>query len=77
VVTVIDDFSRYILACEVQRDVTANWLVELVQHALDPTTMSEVPIKDRTLPLSDSGSGYVSRAFGNYLRVFGIKHIIA
>ena len=34
-------------------------------------------IKDRTSLLSDNGSGYVSQAFGDYLRLVGIKHILA
>ena len=32
---------------------------------------------DRTKLLSDNGSGYVSRAFGDYLRLVGIRHILA
>ncbi len=39
--------------------------------------MDKVPIKDRTMLLSDNGSGYVSQAFGDYLRLVGIKHIPA
>jgi len=32
---------------------------------------------DRTSLLSDNGSGHVSQAFGDYLRLVGIKHILA
>ena len=39
--------------------------------------MTEVPVADRTKLLSDNGSGYVSRAFGGYLRLVGIRHILA
>ena len=39
--------------------------------------MTEVPVADRTKLLSDNGSGYVSRAFGDYLRLVGIRHILA
>lgn len=76
-VTVIDDFSRYILGWELKRDMTASSLIDVVQQAVDATGMSEVPIKDRTSLLSDNGSGYVSQAFGDYLRLVGIKHILA
>lgn len=41
------------------------------------TGMSEVPIEDRTSLLSDNGSGYISQAFGDYMRLVGIKHILA
>ena len=39
--------------------------------------MTEVPVANRTRLLSDNGSGYVSRAFGDYLRMRGIRHILA
>jgi len=39
--------------------------------------MCQVPIEDRTSLLSDNGAGYVSRAFGDYLKLLGIKHILA
>ena len=76
-VTVMDDFSRYILSWELKRDMTADSLIDVVQQAVDITGMSEVSVKDRTSLLSDDGSGYVSRVFGHYLRLVGIKHILA
>jgi len=76
-VTVMDDFSRYILAWELQRDMTADSLIEVVQKAVDVTGMSKVPVKDRTALLSDNGAGYVSQAFGDYLRLVKLKHILA
>jgi len=76
-VSVMDDFSRYILAWELKTDMTANSLIEVVQKAVDTTGMSEVPFIDRTSLLSDNGAGYVSRAFGDYLRLMDIKHILA
>ena len=39
--------------------------------------MTEVPLEDRTRLLSDNGSGYVSRAFRDYLSLVGICHIRA
>ena len=41
------------------------------------TGMGEVLVKDHTSLLSDNGSGYVSRTFGDYLGLVGIKHILA
>jgi len=76
-VTVLDDFSRYILGWELKRDMTADSLIDVVQLAVDTTGMGEVPINDRTSLLSDNGSGYVSQAFGDYLGLVGIKHILA
>jgi transposase InsO family protein len=76
-VTVMDDYSRYILGWELQTDMTANSLIEVVQQAVEVTGMNRVPVKDRTALLTDNGSGYVSRAFGDYLKFMGIKHILA
>jgi len=76
-VTVMDDYSRYILAWDLKRDMTSNSLIDVVQQAIDAMGMWQVPVKDRTYLLSDNGSGYISRAFGDYLRLVGIRHILA
>ena len=41
-VTVMDDYSRFILAWKVQRDMTADSLIEVVQDAVDATGMDAV-----------------------------------
>jgi transposase InsO family protein len=76
-VTVMDDYSRSILAWKLQWDMTADSLIQVLQLAIDATGMTEVPVEDRTRLLSDNGSGYVSRAFRDYLSLVGIRHILA
>jgi len=76
-VTVMDDYTRFILAWKLQKDMSANSLIEVVQEAVDATGMTDVPVEDRTKLLSDNGAGYVSRSFRNYLRLVGIGHILA
>jgi putative transposase len=76
-VTVMDDYSRFILGWKLQKDMSANSLIEVVQQAVDATGMTDVPIEDRTKLLSDNGSGYISRAFRDYLHLVGIGHIRA
>jgi transposase InsO family protein len=76
-VTVMDDYSRFILGWKLQKDMSANSLIEVVQGAVDATGMTDVPVEDRTRLLSDNGAGYVSRAFRDYLRLVGIGHILA
>jgi putative transposase len=76
-VTVMDDYSRFILAWKLQKDMSANSLIEVVQEAVEATGMTDVPVEDRTKLLSDNGAGYVSKAFRNYLRLVGIGHILA
>jgi len=76
-VTVMDDYSRFILAWKLQRDMTADSLIEVVHEAIDATHMTGVPVEDRTKLLSDNGSGYLSRTFRDYLHLVGIRHIVA
>jgi transposase InsO family protein len=76
-VTVMDDFSRFILAWELKSDMAAGSLIDVVQQAVDMTGMTDVPVEDRTVLLTDNGSGYLSRQFGEYLRLVSIRHIIA
>jgi len=76
-VTVMDDYSRFILGWKLQKDMSANSLIEAVQNAVDATGMTDVPVEDRTKLLSDNGAGYVSRAFRDYLNLVGIGHILA
>ena len=76
-VTVMDDYSRSILAWKLQLDMTSDSLIQVVQLAIDATGMTEVPLADRTRLLSDNGPGYVSRAFRDYLGLVGIRHILA
>jgi RNA-directed DNA polymerase len=76
-VTVLDDYSRFILGWKLQKDMSANSLIEVVQEAVDATGMIDVPVENRTRLLSDNGAGYVSRAFRDYLNLVGIGHILA
>jgi len=76
-VTVMDDYARFILAWKLQRDMSANSLIEVIQEAVDVTGMTEVLVEDRTKLLSDNGAGYVCRAFRDYLHLVGIRHILA
>jgi len=76
-VTVMDDYSRFILSWELKSDMAAGSLIDVVQKAVDVTGMTGVPVEDRTVLLSDNGAGYLSRQFGEYLRLVGIKHVVA
>ena len=73
----MDDFSRFILAWELKSDMAAGSLIDVVQQAVDSTGITDVPVEDRTVLLSDNGPGYLSRQFSDYLRLVGIRHIMA
>lgn len=76
-VTVMDDFSCFILGWELKSNMAATSLIDVVQKAVDFTGMTDVPVEDRTVLLSDNGAGYLSRQFGEYLRLVGVRHIVA
>ena len=76
-VTVMDDYSRFILAWRLQVDMTSPSLIDVVQDAVDLTGMTDVQVEDRTRLLSDNGSGYISKAFHEYVQLVGIRHIFA
>jgi transposase InsO family protein len=73
----MDDYSRFILAWELKSDMAAGSLIDVVQKAVDFTGMTDVPVEDRTVLLSDNGAGYLSRQFEEYLRLVGVRHILA
>ena len=75
--TVMDDFSRFILAWDLKVDMAGGSLEDVMQQAVDLTGMTDVPLEDRTVLLSDNGAGYISQEFNEYLRLVGIKHITA
>lgn len=74
-ISVLDDYSRMILAWDLKVDMTAQSISEVVQQAVEWTGMEQVPVEDRTRLLSDNGSGYLARAFEDYLRMLAIRHI--
>lgn len=76
-VTVMDDYSRFILGWDLKVDMAAGSLTDVVQQAVDVTGMTDVPVEDRTVLLSDNGSGYISQQFNEYLRLVEIRHITA
>jgi putative transposase len=49
-VTVMDDYSRYILAWDIKRDMTSDSLIDVIQQAIDATGMFQVSVKDPYLP---------------------------
>ena len=75
--TVMDDFSRFILSWDLKTDMTGGSLEDVLQQAVDFTGMTDVPVEDRTVLLSDNGAGYLSQQFNHYLRLVGIRHITA
>jgi putative transposase len=76
-ITVMDDYSRFILAWDLKSNMAAESLIDVVQQAVDLTGMTDVPVENRTVLLSDNGPGYLSRQFNDYLGLVGISHVVA
>jgi RNA-directed DNA polymerase len=74
-ISVLDDYSRMILAWDLKVDMTSASISEVVERAVEFTGMKNVPVEDRTRLVSDNGSSYLSRAFEDYLRMLEIRHI--
>jgi len=74
-IEVLDDYARFVLASDLKPDMTADSISDVVEQAVAFAGMRRVPIEDRTKLLSDHGSGYLARAFEEYLRILAIRHI--
>ena len=73
--TILDDYSRYILAWRLSTNMAAGDVEEALQMALDRVKVSQVKVKHRPRLLSDNGPAFVSQALKDYLRRYRLHHI--
>lgn len=76
-ISVLDDYSRKILAWQLKGSMTADDFSDVVELAYEATGMNTVPDDHKPRLLSDRGSALISEAFGQYLEQKGIGHILA
>jgi RNA-directed DNA polymerase len=74
-ISVPDDYSRFLLAWDLKPDTTAQSISEVVQQAVEWTGMEKVPVEDCTRFLSDRGLGFLARALEEHLQMLEIRHI--
>jgi len=76
-VSVLDDYSRKILAWELLEDIQGPSLANVIQLAVEATGVIEVPVTRRPALLTDNGSGYISKDMARFLRAHVLRHIRA
>jgi len=73
--TVMDDYSRYILAWELCRGMGSVDVQRVLDQAIAAAGVDHVTVLHRPRLLTDNGSCFVAREFGEYLSDRGIKHV--
>ena len=73
--TVLDAFSRYILAWRLAPTMAATDVQATLQLALDATSVEHIKVKYRPRLLSDNGPAFIAEALGQYLKPYRIKQI--
>lgn len=72
--TVLDDFSRYILAWKLCTTMTATDVSDTLAIALRSSGLERVRVRHRPRLLSDNGPSYVSAQLGAWLAEHGMTH---
>jgi len=73
--TVLDDFSRYILAWQLSSTMASADVQDTLDIALAETGVTHVKVKHRPRLLSDNGPAFISDALAEYLKPYQIHHI--
>jgi putative transposase len=72
--TVLDDYSRYIIAWLLTKTMAADDVKKTLELALNKTGVSGVEVRHRPRLLSDNGPCYLAGELGDYLDQHGIEH---
>jgi putative transposase len=72
--TVLDDFSRYILAWKLCTTMTATDVSDTLTIALRSSGLEHVRVRHRPRLLSDNGPSYLSAQLGSWLAEHGMTH---
>ncbi len=72
--TVLDDFSRYIIAWKLSPTMGATDVTETLDEAIAITGVDQVKVKHRPRLLSDNGPAYLSGELREYLGDRGMGH---
>jgi putative transposase len=73
--TVLDDYSRYIIAWKLAPTMAASDVQETLEMALKKTSLQKARVRHRPRLLSDNGPAYLSKDLKRFLKRQRIKHI--
>jgi putative transposase len=73
--TVIDDYSRYILAWKLSSTMASGDVEETLELALKKSGLDEVRVRHRPRLLSDNGPAYLSKELKEFLKRKDIEHV--
>ena len=73
--TVLDDFSRFILAWKLCTTMSATEVSDTLNNALQASGLDQIKLLHRPRLLSDNGPSYVSNQLGDWLKDKGIRHV--
>ena len=76
-ISVLDDFSRRILAWRLQSAMTAGDFSDVIEDACESAGIDSIQQANRPRLVTDNGPALISKDFGRYLEIKGIGHILA
>jgi putative transposase len=73
--TILDDYSRYIIAWQLCTTMKAQDVTDTLELALDASGCNAATVVQKPRLLSDNGSSYVAADLADYLKVKGMDHV--
>jgi transposase InsO family protein len=73
--TILDDFSRYIIAWKLCTTMTANDVTDTLELALAASGCDQARVRHRPRLLTDNGSSYIATDLADWLEKRKIEHI--
>lgn len=72
--TILDDFSRYIIAWKLARSMTAEDVKDTLDLAVQTTGIDKIKVRHRPRLLSDNGACYIAKDLQEYLAEKAMLH---